>query len=164
MSSSVPTRAHSEDRPGVCLPPAAWQQLWASSPASPPTQACRDLAQSGPTHVYLQPRPLPSAPRLQTRGSLDNTQTSSRCLTLTPSKTLLLTSPGQAELPRSPRLHFPAQATDRGISNAAQCTAGPHTSHHHSPPAPTCRGTDFNPSPHEDRALQVDAWLTAAAS
>lgn len=146
------------------LQPAAWQQPWASSPASPPTQARRDLAQSGPTHVYLQPRPPPSAPGLQTRGSLDNTQMSSRCLSLTPSKTLLLTSPGQAELPRSPRLHFPAQATDCGISNATQRTAGPHTSQRHSPPAPTCRGTDFDPSPHEDRALQVGIWLTAAAS
>lgn len=48
---------------------------------------------------------------------------------------------------RAPRasLHLPAQATDRGISNPSHPAAGLHTSHHHSPPAPTCRGTRFQP-------------------
>lgn len=79
---------------GCDLPPTARQQPWASSPASPPTQALRALAQTSPTHFYLQPRPPLSAPGPQTRGSLDDTtQTSSRCLTLTPCKTHLLTSP-----------------------------------------------------------------------
>lgn len=80
---SVPTRAGCEDRPGVCC-----LQPRASSPASPPTQALRDLAQTGPTHFYLQPRPPPSAPGPQTRGPLDDTtRMSSRRLTLSPCKT-----------------------------------------------------------------------------
>lgn len=65
-----------------CLQPRA------SSPASPPTQALRDLAQTGPTHFCLQPRPPPSAPGPQTRGPLDDTtRMSSRRLTLSPCKT-----------------------------------------------------------------------------